>query len=160
MAASEAMVVYFLMFGLFGKILFTHDNGLYAMGVLTYSAAVVFISIKLLYVGRIHAQLKSRLTHFRLLEMHSKSVVSLIGIILSIGAWFFWNLVLSSAYKNNVIYNVKGGLLSRFGQSATWWLVLILVVSSCVTLELAVASIRSTYRTTDVSTVILGTRAY
>jgi len=96
------------------------------------------------------------LTHCRLLEMHNKSVVSAIGITLSVGCWFLWNLTLSSIYKNNVIYDVKGGFLHRFGQSATWWLVLILVVSSCVTFELAVASIRCAYWTTDVSAVTPG----
>ncbi|KAI9777848.1 MAG: hypothetical protein M1839_008525 [Geoglossum umbratile] len=132
MAASEAMVVFFLMLGLFGRILLVNDNGLYAMGVLTYSSVVILVSIKLL-----------------LLEMHNKSAVSAIGITLSVGCWFLWNLTLSSIYKNNVIYDVKGGFLHRFGQSATWWLVLILVVSSCVTFELAVASIRCAYWTTD-----------
>ncbi|KAH0551396.1 hypothetical protein GP486_007389 [Trichoglossum hirsutum] len=132
MAASEAMVVFFLMLGLFGRILFTQDNGLYAMGVLTYSAVVILVSAKLL-----------------LLEMHNKSIVSAIGIVISVGGWFLWNLTLSSLYKNNVIYNVKKGFLQRFGQSATWWLVLIVVISSCVTLELAVASIRGAYWATD-----------
>jgi len=55
MAASEAMVVFFLMLGLFGRILFVNDNGLYAMGVLTYSSAVILISIKLLYVSHVLA---------------------------------------------------------------------------------------------------------
>ncbi|KAI9763285.1 MAG: hypothetical protein M1840_000767 [Geoglossum simile] len=132
MAASEAMVVFFLMLILFGRILFAHDNGLYAMGVLTYSSIVILISIKLL-----------------LLEMHNKSVVSLIGIALSIGCWFLWNLILSSTYKSNVIYNARGGFLHRFGQSATWWIVLILVVSSCIMFELAIASIRRMYWATD-----------
>ncbi|KAH0547563.1 hypothetical protein FGG08_000288 [Glutinoglossum americanum] len=133
MAASEAVVVFFLMLVLFGKITFAQDNGLYAMGVLTYSAVVILISIKLL-----------------LLEMHNKSVVSAIGIILSVGCWFLWNLSLSSFYKNNVIYNVKDGLLQRFGRSATWWLVLILVVSSCVIIEFAATSIRCAYWASDV----------
>jgi len=160
MAASEAMVVFFLMLVLFGRIFFAHDNGLYAMGVLTYSSVVILVSIKLLYVCHIPAMRSDMLTRSRLLEMHSKSVVSPIGIALSTGGWFLWNLVLSMVYKNNVIYNVKGGFLRRFGRSPTWWLVLILVVSSCIILELAIASIQRAYWTTDVSSFIPGTRTY
>ncbi len=47
MAASEAIIIYFVMFGLYGEAMFTMDNGLYAMGVLTYSACVTMISTKL-----------------------------------------------------------------------------------------------------------------
>ena len=50
MAASEAMIIFFVMLGLYGDIRFTNDNGLYAMGVLTYSASVILISTKLQYV--------------------------------------------------------------------------------------------------------------
>jgi phospholipid-translocating ATPase len=156
MAASEAVVVFFLMLALFGRILSTGDNGLYAMGVLTYSAVVILVSIKLLYVGPVPSR-DDLLTCFSLLEMHSKSIVSAIGIILSVGGWFLWNLVLSSIYKSNVIYNVKEGFLHRFGRSAAWWLVLILVVSSCLTIELAIASIQCAYWATDVGATILGT---
>lgn len=50
MAASEAMVIYFLMFGLFGKAIFTGDDSVLALGQLCFSACVIFINTKLLYV--------------------------------------------------------------------------------------------------------------
>lgn len=47
MAASEAMVVYFCMLGLYGQAIFTNDNGLFAMGDLTFTACVILISSKM-----------------------------------------------------------------------------------------------------------------
>ncbi len=46
-AASEAIIVFFIMLGLYGQALFTEDNGLYAMGTLTYSVSVIVIWAKL-----------------------------------------------------------------------------------------------------------------
>lgn len=48
MASSEAAVIYFMMYGLFGMSLFTQDNSLYSIGDLCFTAAVVFIGTKLL----------------------------------------------------------------------------------------------------------------
>lgn len=47
MASSEAIIIFFVMLGLFGEVRFTKDNSLYAMGVLTYSACVILIATKL-----------------------------------------------------------------------------------------------------------------
>ncbi|KAI9820944.1 MAG: hypothetical protein M1832_003416 [Thelocarpon impressellum] len=132
MGSCEAMVIFFVMLGLYGQTIFTQDNGLYAMGVLTYTACVVLIATKIL-----------------LIEMHNKSIVALLGVVLSVGGWFLWNLVLSALYKNNVVYNVRDGLLKRFGENALWWLVLILVVTACVVFEIGVASLQSAWFPTD-----------
>jgi phospholipid-translocating ATPase len=50
MAASEAVIIYFLMFGLFGNTLITDDDSVLALGQLCFSACVVFLNTKLLYV--------------------------------------------------------------------------------------------------------------
>lgn len=47
MGASEAVVIYFVMHGLFGEAIFTDGHSLFAMGVLAYSSCVIVISIKL-----------------------------------------------------------------------------------------------------------------
>ena len=51
-ASSEAMIIYFLMFELFGEAVFTRDDSVLAQGQLCFTAAVVFINTKLLYVFR------------------------------------------------------------------------------------------------------------
>jgi len=48
MAASEAMVIYFLMFGLFGEAIFARDDSVLALGQLCFTGAVIFINTKLL----------------------------------------------------------------------------------------------------------------
>lgn len=48
MAATEAMIIFFCMWSLFGEVAFTDDNSLFAMGDMTFTACVIFISVKML----------------------------------------------------------------------------------------------------------------
>ncbi|KAL8768896.1 MAG: hypothetical protein Q9209_004950 [Squamulea sp. 1 TL-2023] len=132
MASSEAMVVYFLMLGLYGKAIFTLDNGLYAMGVMTFTACIIIIATKMQFT-----------------EVHNKSITCALAMFLSIGGWFAWNLVLSSMYSNNVIYNVRDGFLDRFGRNALWWLTLILIVLSCCGLEISAKALKVAFMPED-----------
>ncbi|KAL8873651.1 MAG: hypothetical protein Q9174_000905 [Haloplaca sp. 1 TL-2023] len=132
MSSSEAMVVYFLMLGLFGRAVFTLDNGIYAMGVLTYTACVIIVSIKL-----------------QVIEVHDKSITCAVAMFCSIGVWFAWNLVLSSMYSSNVIYNVRDGFLDRFGRNALWWLTLILIVSVVIGLEICAKALKVAFLPED-----------
>jgi len=133
MASSESSIIFFIMLAIYGEILFTKDNGLHAMGALTFTAAIVFISLKM-----------------QLIELHNKSFTCAIAIFLSVGGWFLWNIVLSAVYKNNVIYNVRAGLLHRFGHNVLWWLTLIVIVACCVMLEVTFRSMRAAWWPTDV----------
>jgi magnesium-transporting ATPase (P-type) len=63
---------------------------------------------------------------------------------------FLWNIILGETYSNNVIYNVKDGILRRFGKDLTWWLVYIFCLSACLVLDLALISIRAAFWPTDV----------
>ena len=132
MAASQAVVVYFIMLGLFGQALFTTDNNLYAMGALSYTACVVLIATKLQFW-----------------EIHNKTYTCAIAMFLSIGGWFLWLILLSSFYSDNTIYNVRDGFLHRFGANALWWLTLILIIAACWCFESAIKSIKCAYLPTD-----------
>ena len=121
MAASQAVIVFFIMLGLFGQTMFTTDNGLYAMGALTFTACIFVIAMKMQYW-----------------ELHNKTYTCAISIFLSVGGWFLWMIILSTTYHTNVIYDVKEGFLERFGRNALWWLTLILVLTACWVLETAV----------------------
>jgi phospholipid-translocating ATPase len=133
MATVEAMLVYFIMYGIYGRANFTLDNGLFAMGVLTYSACVVVVNVKL-----------------QVLEIHNKTILAAIALVLSIGGWFAWNIMLSAVYENNVIYNVKMGFLERFGRNALWWLTLIAIVLSFLLFELAIKALKVAFFPSDV----------
>ncbi|KAF2112977.1 hypothetical protein BDV96DRAFT_524270 [Lophiotrema nucula] len=133
MASSEAMVIYFVMLGLYGQALFTEDNSIYALGSLTFTSCVILINAKM-----------------QLFELHFISITALIALILSIGGWFLWNLILSTTYNpQSKVYYVRDTFLTSFGRSGTWWLSLILILTACTILELGVASLCSTFLTTD-----------
>ncbi|KAL8940183.1 MAG: hypothetical protein Q9211_002401 [Gyalolechia sp. 1 TL-2023] len=132
MASAEAVVIYFVMLGLYGRAVFTLDNGLYAMGVLTFTASVVMIAIKM-----------------QVLEVQNKSITCAIAVILSIGCWFLWNLVLSTMYSSNVIYNVRDGFIDRFGRNLLWWLTLILILVICCALEVGVKVLKVAFLPED-----------
>ena len=134
MASSEAVVVYFIMLGLYGQALFTSDNSLYAMGALTFSACVVIIATKMQFI-----------------EVHNKSYTCAIAILGSVGGWTLWNLILSAIYTNNTIYDVKDGLLKRFGRNCVWWLTLILIVIAVWAFEIAVRVFRCVFIDDDVA---------
>lgn len=133
MAVCEAMVVYFTMFGLFGHVIFTRDNSLFAMGDLTFTVCVIVIVTKL-----------------QILEMHNHTITTVIACVLSIGGWFLWNIILSSVYSDNVIYYVRHGFLERFGRNIMWWLVVILAVSAVLLFEIVVRTAKAAWKPTDV----------
>lgn len=48
MAAGESVIIYFMIYALYGLVPLTKDKGLFALGDLSFSVCVVFINIKLL----------------------------------------------------------------------------------------------------------------
>ncbi|KAF2718872.1 phospholipid-translocating P-type ATPase [Polychaeton citri CBS 116435] len=133
MASAEAMITYFTMFTLYGDIHFTKDNGLFAMGDLTFTVCITIIAFKLQFT-----------------EIHNKSVMAAVSIFASVGGWYLWNLILSQTYSDNTTYNVLGGFTQRFGANILWWLVVILACSSCMLLEVVVRSVKAAFFPTDV----------
>ncbi|KAF2809148.1 phospholipid-translocating P-type ATPase [Mytilinidion resinicola] len=134
MAASEAMVVYFVMLGVYGQAVFTSDQGLFALGDLCFSAVVIVISVKM-----------------QLIETHTRTLLILIPLVASIGGWWLWNLLLAVLYNPHApIYHVRQAFLHTFGANALWWLTLVLILACVVVFELGVESLRATFFTQDV----------
>ncbi|EMR85176.1 hypothetical protein ACHAPC_001462 [Botrytis cinerea] len=134
MAASEMIITFFLAYGLFGESRFTDDNTLYSLGDLCFTAAVIIIVSKLL-----------------ILEMHSKTYITAIGLILSIGGWFLWNLLLSALYSpKSLTYNVRDGFIYQFGRNPLWWCTLIVILAAVTVLEVGVSSVRKTFWGNDI----------
>jgi len=73
----------------------TANQTKFALGCLTFSVCVTVISCKI-----------------QLIEMHDKSVMAAISLVLSIGGWFLWNIILSATYSNNANHYVKDALLA------------------------------------------------
>jgi phospholipid-translocating ATPase len=89
----------------------------------------------------------------RLIEMHNKSILAAISLLLSIGGWFLWNIILSAIYNPaNKIYHVRDSFFSTFGKSGLWWFTLILIVSCAIVFEFGVSSLRAAWFPTDADT--------
>ncbi|KAL1969264.1 hypothetical protein VTN77DRAFT_9456 [Rasamsonia byssochlamydoides] len=137
MAVCEAMIVFFTMLGLFGEAIISMDNTVYPLGLLTFTACVIIINVKL-----------------QCLEIHNRSILSALVMFVSIGGWFLWNVILSSRYNDSKegksIYDVHGNFLDRIGRDLAFWVVLLLIVVTVVLFETTVSTIRATLFPTDV----------
>jgi phospholipid-translocating ATPase len=100
---------------------------------MSFTACIVVISIKL-----------------QLIEQRYKSVMAALAIICSVGGWFLWNLILAATYAPGLKYAVRGGIFSRFGPSALWWLALIISIVACCLFEIGIQAITGTFCPTDV----------
>ncbi|KAH0497909.1 hypothetical protein TgHK011_005191 [Trichoderma gracile] len=133
MAVAESVVVFYFMLEAFDKILFTEDNGLYAMGTICFSVGVIFINVKLL-----------------ILEFHSKTWIPLLGLAIELTGWFIWNLVISAVYQPTVgPIVVRDDFIHNFGPRLSWWTTLLLGLVTPIIMELAVQAIRRVYWPTD-----------
>lgn len=133
LASAEAVLIFFLMLGLYGHASINTSNDLYSMGALTFTACVIVIAVKIQF-----------------LEIHNKSITCAIAMFLSIGGWWLFNLILSAIYGKNTIYDVKRGLLDRFGRNALWWLTLIVTIIAVGTFEIAIKCLRGLLTQSDV----------
>ncbi|KAK3358928.1 hypothetical protein B0T25DRAFT_588001 [Lasiosphaeria hispida] len=134
MAVAETVIIFYTVYYLYAFP--SHSpvpTDLFSVGTLAFGVTVVFINIKLM-----------------VLETHNRTVVIFIGFLLSLAAWFVWNLVLGSLYTRTPgPYMVRGAFLHGFGKSALWWLVSVIVLSSLIVFELAVTAVRKSVWPTD-----------
>ena len=137
MATCEAMIIFFTMYGLFGMVhINPSDIDTFALGLLTFSSCVVVINFKL-----------------QLLEVHNKTYLSLIVIIISVGGWFLWNLILSQRYKLSAgkgVYDVPDNFIHHVGHNLLFWVVLLISATSVIMFELTVSTLRAFFFPTDV----------
>lgn len=86
--------------------------------------------------------------------MTKKTYVSIIGMVLSIGGWFLWTIILAAIYKprNDKAYNqypVYDDFLVHYGRDFSWWLNTFLIVSAVILYDIAVSSLRKAFWPTD-----------
>lgn len=125
-AVVEAVLIYYGTSGIFSHTLAPGDNSLYVMGDLAFTVSVVFINIKLL-----------------VLELHNKTIVTLIGFLISVAGWFLWNLFLSAIYTATPSpYAVRDSFIETFGRDPVWWLTVIMVLAMGILLELMITAVR------------------
>lgn len=82
--------------------------------------------------------------------MYSKTVVMLIGFLVSVGGWFVWMCLLSGVYKAQMAeYLVHAAFIDNFGREAVWWVTVVLGVVTLTVVELVVQAVRRVYWPTD-----------
>ncbi|TPX10958.1 uncharacterized protein E0L32_008164 [Thyridium curvatum] len=128
MAVTEAVIIFRMLYAFFSQSLFTMDTTLYAMGTVAFTVSVIFINIKMLA-----------------LEMHHQTVISFLGLTVSVAGWFAWNVFLSAVYGHGGPYRVRKELLWNFGRKYSWWLTCAVILAACVVLELVVTSARRAF---------------
>ncbi|KAJ5833018.1 hypothetical protein N7474_001329 [Penicillium riverlandense] len=137
MATCEAVIIFFTMFGLYGMAVENPTgNDTFALGLLTFSACITVINIKL-----------------QALEVHNKTYLSLIVIIISVGGWFLWNLILSQRYKlssGKGVYDVPNNFIHEAGHNLLFWVVWLCAVTACLLFELTVSTLRALFFPNDV----------
>ncbi|KAJ5485290.1 phospholipid-transporting ATPase DNF3 [Penicillium diatomitis] len=137
MAVCEAMIIFFTMYGLFGMVQINpSDIDTFSLGLLTFTACVVVINLKL-----------------QVLEVHNKTWLSLLVVIISVGGWFLWNMILSKQYKMSSgkgVYAVPGNFLNHVGHNLLFWVVLLLSVAAVLLFEITVSTLRALFFPTDV----------
>ncbi|KAA8900188.1 phospholipid P-type ATPase transporter [Sphaerosporella brunnea] len=132
LSTSQAMLIYFLMYQLYAPRIMV-DQGVYAMGTITYGACITLISTKL-----------------QVIEMHNKSFLAAVSFICSVGGFFLWNIILSFTYTN-FIHNVKWSFTHHFGRDLSWWLVFFISIAVCVLFDILLITVRNAFWPTDVN---------
>lgn len=157
LASSEAMLIFFIMFALYGS-----DAGgawpslslppMSAPFASTLQSSSFTTTINSFAGGSDNIYPLGALTFtaciitisakLQFLEMHNISLANCVAAFLSVGGWFLWNIILSSIYSDNTIYKVKGAFLSGYGRQLSWWATLGVILAAVATLEIGWRALR------------------
>lgn len=83
--------------------------------------------------------------------MHNKNIIAALGVFLSVGGWYLWNLLLSGTFTADYrIYQIRRAFLDNFGHTLNFWAVCLVALGSCIVLELLCNALRRVYFPNDV----------
>ncbi|GKT83927.1 phospholipid-translocating P-type ATPase [Colletotrichum tofieldiae] len=118
-AACQGVLAYWGVWA--GYVWFAHssDQGLFAVGNLSFTLGVVWINYKCF-----------------ILETHYKSPIVMACFFITFSGWWAWNGFLSSIYTRSPSpYSVRDGFSNTFGADWTWWLTLIVMTTIFILME-------------------------
>jgi phospholipid-translocating ATPase len=82
--------------------------------------------------------------------MHSKTILTFAGLLLSICGWFVWNFALGAIFPNDLnVYQVRGTFIQNFGRTLNYWATMVLLLLTLVSVELFWSAIRRVYFPND-----------
>ncbi|CCH40607.1 phospholipid-translocating ATPase [Wickerhamomyces ciferrii] len=132
-AASTSVLICFSSWYLWGYSALL-DNSLYPCGVLTFTAIVFTINIKIQY-----------------LEQHDRTSMNLASCLISCLGWLLWCCLLPGLYKQETskIYDVFKGIYWKFGKDVTWWASLLIIVAMPLLYDIILQVLRNWFMPTD-----------
>ncbi len=132
-AAVESVLIFHTIYEVYVNALFTIDTSLFAMGACAFTVCVVFINLKML-----------------VLEPHNRTIISFLGLFISVSGWFVWNIFLSAIYAMLPgPYLVRNSFLRNFGRNPVWWFTGIGALAAVLVFEIWVGSARRMFWPSD-----------
>ncbi|KAF4979421.1 hypothetical protein FZEAL_4364 [Fusarium zealandicum] len=129
LGTAGSFVIWYFTWCVYDRTLFDEDTSLFAMGMVGFTVAVVFINIKIL-----------------ILEVHTKTIITFGGCFISIAGWFLWMLAISGVYPEEFgPYIVRDTFIHNFGRTLQWWTAVLLELIVLIVIDLVVQSIRRVY---------------
>ena len=78
--------------------------------------------------------------------MHSKTVITFAGCIISILGWFLFNLVIGEIYPGGMnIYLVRRAFVDNYGRTLLWWTTGLWTLLTLIVIELILGAVRRVY---------------
>ncbi|KAK4541733.1 hypothetical protein LTR36_007442 [Oleoguttula mirabilis] len=125
LATAEGMIIWFVSWAAL-KLNKFGDNGLFALGDICFSLAILWTNYRLL-----------------VLETHYKTIIVGISFLVTVAGWWAWNLLMSGIYSANLSpYDVKYGFTKTFGNDPNWWFALIIVFAILLVMETMYKSLK------------------
>lgn len=122
----EGLVTFFSCWASVGVFGVTGDIGMYALGNLAFSIAMMWTNWKLLII-----------------ETHHKTAPILGSFLITTAGWWAWQAFLSASYSPQPSpYAVRGGLTEGFGRDLSWWTCLVVVLAALVVLEMGFKAVK------------------
>jgi len=113
------MIVWFVSWTAYGIFDQMGDQGIFALGDLAFSVAIMWTNVKLF-----------------LIETHHKNVIELVAFSITVGGWWLWNIFLSEAYgRAPTIYGARNGFTEKFGKDLNWWLTVLIILMILLVLQ-------------------------
>ncbi|KAJ9130364.1 Phospholipid-transporting ATPase [Pleurostoma richardsiae] len=127
-AGAEGVMVFFGCWAGYGVFSQFSDNGLFALGDLVFSAAMMWTNLKLM-----------------ILETHYKSSVILGGFFITVAGWWLWQFTLAGLYAPSPSpYAVRHAFWTTFGADLAWWATLGVVLAALVVLLVMFKTVKRT----------------
>ncbi|KAH7163140.1 hypothetical protein B0J13DRAFT_30594 [Dactylonectria estremocensis] len=103
------------------------DQGLYALGTLTFTVGILWINWKLF-----------------IFETHYKTGIVMFSFFLTTWGWFAWLSFLDGVYapKPSGTYAIRDGFTTLFGADAVWWSTVFIVLGLIGLMEMAIKAVK------------------